>query len=142
MTDPLDDIHHYSPTLTIGQVVKFFEKKALPISRAMIQNYIRDGLLPSPVKSRVYTQKHLAALVVIHRLKSLYGMSAIKAAMAPLMDDEGLPLETYKWLLQKQKENLDLWLKNIVPNIVSEADTSQALLIMSHAADIKGIGES
>ena len=141
MTDPLEDIHHYSPTFTISQVVKFCEKKALPISRAMIQNYIRDGLLPPPVKSRVYTQKHLAALVVICRLKNIYDMPAIKAAMASLMDDEGLPLEVYKWLQEKQKESRDLWLKNIAPSIVSEAENSQALLIMSHIADIKGISE-
>ena len=139
MTDPLEDIRHYSPTFTISQVVKFCEKKSLPISRAMIQNYIRDGLLPPPVNSRLYTQKHLAALVVICRLKNLYDMPAIKTAMAPHMDDEGLPLETYKWLLVKQKESRDLWLKNVAPSIVSQPEDSQALLIMSHVADIKGI---
>jgi len=141
MIDPLQDIHHYSPTLTIAQVIKFCEKKALPLSRPMVQNYIRDGLLPPPVNKRIYTHKHLAALVMICRLKTVYDMPAIKAALGPHMDDEGLPLTTYKWLINKQKEVLDLWLANIAPNITAEDENNHALLIMAHAADIKDLAE-
>ena len=137
MTDPLHDIHHYSPNLTIAQVIKFCEKKDLPLSRPMVQNYIRDGLLPPPVNKRIYTHKHLAALVVICRLKTVYDMPAIKAALGPLMDEEGLPLETYKWLMHKQKDALDLWLAHVAPNIAGEVEDKQNLLIMAHAADIK-----
>jgi len=139
MIDPLQDIHHYSQTLTIAQVIKFCEKKALPVSRPMVQNYIRDGLLPPPVNKRVYTHKHLAALVMICRLKTVYDMPAIKAALGPHMDGEGLPLETYKWLLLKQKEAHDLWLKNVAPNIAAEDENSHRLLIMAHTADIKDL---
>ncbi|MCL2404624.1 MAG: DUF1836 domain-containing protein [Defluviitaleaceae bacterium] len=139
MNDPLQDIHHYSPTLTIAQVIKFCEKKALPVSRPMVQNYIRDGLLPPPVNKRIYTHKHLAALVMICRLKTVYDMPAIRTALVPHMDEEGLSLETYKWLLGKQKEALELWLANVAPNIAAEDENSQALLIMAHAADIKDL---
>jgi len=139
MSDPLHDIHHYSPTLTIAQVIKFCEKKELPLSRAMVQNYIRNGLLPPPVNKRVYTHKHLAALVVICRLKAVYDMPAIKTALAPHMDEEGLPMETYKWLIRKQKETLDTWLQNIAPRITAEDENSHALLIMAHAADVKDL---
>jgi len=140
MTDPLADIHHYSPNLTISSVIKFCEKKALPVSRPMIQNYIRDGLMPPPVK-RIYTHKHLAALVMICRLKTVYDMPAIKAALAPHMDEEGLPLETYKWLVGMQKEARELWLANVAPNIAAEDENSHALLIMAHVADIKNMVE-
>jgi len=135
MNDPLSDIHHYSPTFTIGQVVKFCEKKGINVSRAMIQNYIRAGLFPSPV-NRLYTQKHLAALVIILRLKNLFDIQAIKEVLTPHMDDEGLPLETYKWLIAKQKEAMDLWLKNVAPTIAAEAEEIQRLLIMTHTTDI------
>jgi len=141
MTDPLHDIHHYSPTLSISHVIKFCEKKDLPISRPMVQNYIRDGLLPPPVNKRIYTHKHLAALVMICRLKNVYDMPAIKAALVPHMDEEGLPLETYKWLISKQKETLDLWLANVAQSITAEDEGSHALLIMAHAADIKDLAE-
>ena len=139
MIDPLSDIHHYSPTLTITQVIKFCEKKNLPVSRPMVQNYIRDGLLPPPVNKRVYTHKHLAALVMICRLKVVYDMPAIKAALCPHLDDEGLPLETYKWLVGKQKEVMELWAKNVAPVITVEEENNHALLIMAHAVDIKDL---
>ena len=141
MADPLSDIHHYSPTLTISQTIKFCEKKSLPISRAMIQNYIRDGLLPPPVNKRIYTHKHLAALALIYRLKTVYDISAIKEALSPHMDEEGLPLETYKWLIKKQQEIYDLWLGNVAPSIAAEPEKNQTLLIMAHTADIKNIHE-
>ena len=137
MIDPLNDIHHYSPTFTISQVIKFCEKKDLHISRPMIQNYIRDGLLPPPVNKRLYTHKHLAALVMIYRLKNVYDMPAIKKALVPHMDEEGLPVETYKWLAAKQNEARDLWLAHVAPSIAMEPESSQDLLIMAHATDIK-----
>jgi len=139
MTDPLTDIHHYSPNLNIASVIKFCEKKSLPVSRAMVQNYIRDGLLPPPVNKRYYTHKHLAALVMICRLKTVYDMPAIKAALVPHMDEEGLELETYKWLMSKQKETLDLWLANVAPKIAAEDADRQGLLIMAHVANIKDV---
>jgi len=138
MPDPLSDIHHYSPTMTITQVIKFCEKKALPISRPMIQNYIRDGLLPPPI-NRQYTHKHLAALAVISQLKAVYDMPAIKEALAPHMDNEGLPMSTYKWLQDKQKETLDTWVKEVASGIAAEPEDRQSLLIMTHAAEIKNI---
>jgi len=138
MTDPLSDIHHYSPTMTITQVIKFCEKKSIPISRPMIQNYIRDGLLP-PAKNRLYTHKHLAALVVISRLKTVYDIPAIHEVLAPIMDGEGLPLETYKSLLKLQKASQDAWLSHVAPGIATQPEDLQDLLLMSHIADIKNV---
>jgi len=97
--------------------------------------------LPPPVNKRVYTHKHLAVLVMICRLKSVYDMPAIKAALRPHLDEEGLPLETYKWLMGKQKEVLDLWAKNVAPVITAEDESSHNLLIMAHTADIKDLLE-
>jgi len=101
----------------------------------MIQNYIRAGLFPPPV-NRLYTQKHLAALVIIIKLKNIYDIQAIKEVMTPHMDEEGLPLEIYRWLISKQQEILDEWIKNVAPTITSEAEEMQRLLLMTHAADI------
>ena len=135
MNDPLHDIHHYSPTFTIGQVIKFCEKKGLAVSRAMIQNYIRAGLLPPP-GNRLYTQQHLAALVVIVRLKNLFDIQTIKENLAPHMDEDGLPLETYKWLLDMQQQALSQWVKNIAPSIAEAPASKQGLLMMAHMTDI------
>ena len=95
MANPLDDIRHYSPKLTISQLIKFFEKKKMSLTRGMVQNYIRDGLLPPPADKRFYTHKHIAALVVICKLKTVFDIPTIQKTLMPLMDDEGLPLELY-----------------------------------------------
>jgi len=135
MTDPLCDIHHYSPTFTINQVLKFIEKKGLHVSRAMIQNYIRAGLLPPPT-NRMYKHEHLAALIVILRLKGLFDIQTIKEKLTPYMNKDGLPLDKYKWLTIRQKEVMDLWLSNIAPTVADEPEDIRELLIMSHMADI------
>jgi len=112
--DPLFDIHHYSPTFTIKQLLTFCERKALPITRAMVQNYIRDGLLPPPA-GRFYTHQHLAALVLIHRLKFFYDISSIKNALTPFMDNDGIPLEKYTQLCNALDAACAQWDAHIVP---------------------------
>lgn len=121
--NPLHDIRHYSPTLTIAQVLKFCERKSLPITRPMIQNYIRDGLLPPPA-GRIYTHKHLAALAVISRLKSVFDMPAIKKALTPHMDTEGLPLEKYEQLMDVADTARAAWHEHVTP-ILSRGATTQ-----------------
>ena len=106
MIDPLSDIRQYSTTMTISQVLKFCQKKELGITRGMVQNYIRDGLLPSPVGKRFYTHKHLAALAMIDRLKAVFDIPTIQRVLVPFMDEEGLPLEIYAELMQSSKDIL------------------------------------
>ena len=101
MTNPLSDIRHYSPKLTISQLIKFFEKKGMVLTRGMVQNYIRDGLLRPPVDKRFYTHKHIAALVIICKLKTVFDIPTIQKTLVPLMDDEGLPIEKYSSLIGK-----------------------------------------
>ena len=101
MTNPLSDIRHYSPKLTISQLIKFFEKKEMGLTRGMVQNYIRVGLLPPPVDKRFYTHKHVAALVVICKLKTVFDMPTIQKTLVPLMDNEGMSLEVYSQLFDK-----------------------------------------
>lgn len=141
MYDPLQDINHYSQTLTISQVVKFCEKKELGLTRAMIQNYIRDGLLPPPVNKRHYTQKHLAGLVMIVYLKTVFEMSDIKAALTPLMDGEGLPLETYRLLIGNLEKFSALWKEQMSPKLFDKdnARVMSILLLMTHTADLKAL---
>lgn len=96
MQDILQDIHQYSDNFTISQVVKFFERKGLIVTKSMIQNYVRDGILPPPVNKRHYTHKHLTTLALIIRLKTVFEFVYIKAVLVPLTDSEGIPLEVYR----------------------------------------------
>ena len=111
MTNPLSDIRHYSPRLTISQLIKFFEKKEMSLTRGMVQNYIREGLLPPPVEKRFYTHKHIAALVMICKLKTVFDIPTIRKTLVPLMDDEGLPLELYSSFIGKIPNLLDMILE-------------------------------
>jgi len=112
--DPLHDIKNYSPTLTIKQLLTFCERKELDVTRAMVQNYIRDGLMPPP-NGRLYSQKHLAALVVIARLKTVFDIPTIKKVIAPFLDEEGLPLELYEQIIQVINEANGQWEKAVAP---------------------------
>ena len=136
--DPLHDIRHYSPTLTISQVLKFCEKKALGITRGMIQNYIRDGLLPPPVNKRQYTHNHLAALVLIDRLKTVFDIPTIQSVLVPFMDERGIPIETYVGLMQKLEMLSDEWQTAIAPSLSQEPDGG-VLLGMAFTAELKRV---
>lgn len=133
--DPLFDLHHYSPTLTIIQVIKFSMKKDLGVTRAMVQNYIRDGLLPPP-NGRVYTHKHLAALVIIQKLKTVFDMPTIKAALTPHLDAEGLPLDTYTHIMEVLASADKQWEKYITPAI-NRGEGTERLNLMAHIAALK-----
>ena len=130
MTDPIRDIRHYSPKLTISQLIKFFEKKEMNLSRGMVQNYIRDGILPPPANKRFYTHKHIAALTLICKLKTVFSIPAIQKVLVPIMDDEGIPLETYFYLINKISVMLD-------GLINAESQAHDILLQMLLAAGIK-----
>lgn len=136
MVNPLSDIKQYSPTFKIKQVVEFFERKNIGITRPMIQNYIRSGLLPSPVSGRLYTHKHLAALVMIDRLKTVFDIPTIKEAMAPFMDEEGLPLEIYTELLAKTEKLLTSFAGAAATTLEEEEDNG-TLLTMFFAVGVK-----
>lgn len=136
MTDPLQDLRHYSPTMTISQVLTFFERREMDITRGMIQNYIKAGLLPPPVNKRLYTHKHLAALAMIYRLKTVFSMPMIKEAMAPYMDREGLPMDIYATWMEKLSGMLSKWGATIGPALATENDGG-TLLAMAFTTELK-----
>jgi len=101
MLDILHDIHQYSQNFKISQVITFFERKGVFITRSMIQNYVRDGLLPPPIAKRQYSHKHLAVLALVDALKKVYEMSDIKTVLLPLIDNEGIELDVYRELIRE-----------------------------------------
>jgi len=136
MNDPLQDIRHYSPKMTISQVLLFCERKSMGITRGMIQNYIRDGLLPPPQNKRHYTHKHLAALTMIFRLKSVFDMPTIKEALEPYMDEDGLPIDMYEEMTNKLTSMVTKWRTSIAPALAVEEDGG-TLLTMVFATELK-----
>ncbi len=63
-------------------------KKERLLTPAMINNYVKQGLLPPPHKKR-YQPRHLAALLLICLLKSLLPISDIKRLLAGCFESGG-----------------------------------------------------
>lgn len=138
MDNILSDIHQYNQTLTISQVVKFFEKKGIHVTKSMIQNYVRDGLLPPPINKRHYTPKHLTTLALIHYLKNIYEITAIKNALAPFMEEEGISPEIYTQVTQRLEKLSAHWTEQIATQFFNKETPKplSLLLLMAHSVDL------
>lgn len=80
----------------INQYLGFFvfdpegEKLLTP---SMVNNYVKQRLLPPPVKKK-YDRKHIALLIMICTLKQSLGMAAVSSMLPP--DDEELIRAEYE----------------------------------------------
>ncbi|HHU79214.1 MAG: DUF1836 domain-containing protein [Caldicoprobacterales bacterium] len=90
----LDEIPEYR--LYISQLEEFFDKKLgkgngddeerKVISKTMIQNYIKDGLLMSP-EGKSYNRNHAILLILIYSLKSILSIRDIRRLLSPVISD-------------------------------------------------------
>ena len=55
------------------------------LTKTMINNYAKNGLLPSPVKKK-YNKEHVIVLVFIYYFKNILSFSDIKALLQPVTD--------------------------------------------------------
>lgn len=94
----LEEIPEYR--LYISQIEEFFDKKLgkgigededkKTISKTMIQNYIKDGLIMPP-EGKSYNRNHVILLTIIYNLKSILAIKEIKKLLSPILkvvDDE------------------------------------------------------
>ena len=130
MKNILQDIHQYNSTLTISQVVTFLTRRGLVITKSMIQNYVRDGLLRPPVNKRYYTHKHLANLALIDYLKKSYEMSEIRTVLKPFMDDEGISTEMYLAWVNKTEELAAQWRTQVAPLFLHTQEAKLLLMLI------------
>jgi len=125
MQNILQDIHQYNAKLTITQMLTLLERKGVSLSKSMVQNYVRDGLLPPPLNKRHYTPQHLATLILISSLKTVYDLCDVKAALQAIMTEDGISLDTYNEFLEK------------VNNLANPSSTTDILTLMLYSVDIK-----
>lgn len=76
-----------------------------PITPAMINNYVKMGLLVPPVKKR-YSRAHLACLIIICVLKRSLTMAAIQKIMPPEMSEEEIA-QLYESFRKNRKRAID-----------------------------------
>ncbi len=82
--------------LYISQLEEFFDKKLgrvsgdederKTISKTMIQNYIKDGLLMPP-EGKCYNRNHVILLILIYNLKPIISIKDIKKLLSPILTD-------------------------------------------------------
>ena len=64
--------------MSVSQVIRFFDSFDMDFTKTMIQNYIRVGVLPAPVRKRYYVKSHLILLAMIYELKEIYSLPEIE----------------------------------------------------------------
>jgi len=82
----LANIHNYNSEMSISQVIRFFDTFGMNFTKTMIQNYIRVGVLPVPVKKRYYVKSHLILLAMIYELKEIYSLPEIEQLFKSYVD--------------------------------------------------------
>ena len=138
MNNTLSDISQYNDRMTISQVIRFLGGNGVCVTKSMVQNYVRDGLLPPPVNGRYYTYRHLVVLVLANYLKTAFDMKTIKSELTALADMAGMPLDVYQSLVEATSALMDRWRGQITSLLETRQDTSMhKLMMMIHCADTK-----
>ena len=115
----MDQLISYMPR----QLIRFEEGDAL--TAAMVNNYIKDGLLPRAEGKR-YSKEHLAWLTVICALKSVISMREMGVLFGAI-DTEGVVEERYNVLLQELDRALNQVAGPLEADVGEEALPSLAL---------------
>jgi len=60
-----------------------------PVTSAMINNYVKMGVVPRPEKKK-YSRMHLAALIIVCSLKNTHAIATIRAMLPEVMDESSM----------------------------------------------------
>lgn len=99
-------ISHYEPItwerlpeldLYMDQVITLMDKQLAPFSlkgdrlltSSMINNYVKDGVLPRP-EAKKYSKEHLAMLLIVCMLKSVLSLPEINIILQNMAADHGV----------------------------------------------------
>lgn len=98
--------------LYMDQVITFMNKQLEPftydgerlLTPSMINNYVKDGVLPRPVQKK-YGRDHLVMLLMICLLKSVLSLPEIDATLHGLTEKNDIQ-DIYPYFLEKQNASL------------------------------------
>ena len=138
----LSTLGRYSAKLSISQVLAFFDRQGVVMTRTMVQNYVRVGVLPPLVNKRYYSQKHVVLLALIYSLKDTYTLDELSRIFAYLngewvTDTTALALYTqYVSLFTTTQTRLealfDTTLADTSEPLTPDGHSPQAMSNMSH----------
>ncbi len=86
---PTDDMFMEQVTTFMEQHLKanLRNEEEKTLTKAMINNYTKNKLMPPPVKKR-YSREHLIFLIYIYYMKNVMSISDIQKMMEPLMSED------------------------------------------------------
>ena len=116
----MDQLISYMPR----QLIRFEEGDAL--TAAMVNNYIKDGLMPRAEGKR-YGKEHLAWLTVICALKSVISMREMGVLFGAVENSQGRVEERYGILLQELDRALNQVAQPLDADVGEEALAPLAL---------------
>ena len=117
------------------QVTTFMEKhlkanlrneEEKTLTKAMINNYTKNKLMPPPVKKR-YSREHLIFLIYIYYMKNVMSIGDVQKLIKPLADDfssEKL-YEIYEKTFEMEKSQYF----NIISQIIQKSNTEKNALL-------------
>lgn len=107
-------------------------------TKTMINNYTKDGLLPSPVKKK-YNRCHLMLLIMIFKLKQTLSISDIGQLLSPVIQNPDLLPSFYEQFCQIEQMQKQEFLSRTqqefteVQNLLAESQATEALRLYAMA---------
>ncbi|MQS75369.1 DUF1836 domain-containing protein [Companilactobacillus halodurans] len=99
------------------------------VTTSMVNNYVKNGLLPHPVKKR-YTREHLAYLIAITFLKQVVSFDDIQRGLEIQTRLSGGIDKTYDFFCDKQEIALKMLNHREEKQAISEKNQSSAYLMI------------
>ncbi len=120
--------------LYLSDQLAFFQRQEdTPLlTSSMINNYVKNGVLPHPEKKK-YSRGHLAALVVVGALKQVLSIQDIKALLA----GKEPPEELYSLFLEAQLQAVHETCQELSESLAAGKDIRQEALRLAAEANAK-----
>jgi Domain of unknown function (DUF1836). len=99
------------------------------VTNSMVNNYVKNGLLPKPVKKR-YTKEHLAYLIAITFLKQVVSMNDIESGISVQTKLNGGIEKAYDFFCDKQELAFQMLNHQKDPQKISDNSDSTAYLMV------------
>lgn len=144
----LPDIELYMDQV-ITLMTKFFgslsSSDELPLTPSMINNYVKNGIIPSPIKKK-YSRTHLFRLIIICVMKPVLPILDISRLIETMLESktEAEVLDFFAEQYEKELQNTFNTLYKAVEEHSKESDNESEILCFTimHAAAISGSSKS
>ena len=72
----------------VSQELEFMQVPGeTPVTGSMVNNYVKQGVIPAPRKKR-YTRRHVAALLFVCAFKRVFSIAQVKSLMAMIYESD------------------------------------------------------